>query len=84
MKQRYKHNCDTCQHIKTAKVKDVYYDFYKCSKGALGTVYLARYGDDGFQYLSYSKDILLASRDLMRKDDICRMILEFMDFQEGF
>lgn len=50
---RYQHDCDKCQFIGI----DVEYDIYFC-KNCDGGTWIARYGDDGYEYASYPMFVL--------------------------
>jgi len=65
MTKRFKHDCWNCLFIGTAVHKDVRYDMYVCTHdGCTIDSVVARYGDDGPDYISGLDNI--ASNNILR------------------
>lgn len=58
-KPQFTHDCDGCQFLGRHKRGQAHFDLYYCSKGILNGTLLARYGNEGSEYLSSSVDVLL-------------------------
>jgi hypothetical protein len=58
LRPAYQHDCDVCQFLGSYKHDEKWYDLYYCERCDDGTV-LARYGDDGPDYLSLMLHVLL-------------------------
>lgn len=46
------HDCDCCKHLGTVTVYDGTYDLYYCTQGCVGVTLLARWSDNGPDYVS--------------------------------
>ena len=65
MKPIYLHDCTVCRFLGDFLHNELYYDLYVC-RDSIGILCLARYGDDGCEYLSMTRTKEEWEKELIR------------------
>lgn len=79
----WKHDCEACEYDCTIESGKHLYDIYFCRRGALGHTVVARFGDQGHDYVSIPEMLLEKMGDTFPNQSLFRNLCEINQTRKG-